>query len=61
MDNIQVIQIVGCMKNMGRLIDKIDIIIDMHHNGAFIVDKGLAKAICRIFGPKPHTAGERNE
>lgn len=55
MDNIQVIQIVGCMKNMGNLIDKIDIIIDMHHNGAFIVDKGLAKAICRIFGPKPHT------
>lgn len=55
MENIQVIQIVGCMKNMGNLIDKIDIIIDMHHNGAFIVDKELAKAIYRIFGPKPHT------
>jgi hypothetical protein len=54
MENIQVIQIVGCMKNMGDLIDKIDIIVDMHHNGAFIVDKELAKAICRIFGPKPH-------
>jgi hypothetical protein len=54
MENIQVIQIVGCMKNMGNLIDKIDIIIDMHHSGAFIVDKELAKAICRIFGPKPH-------
>jgi hypothetical protein len=58
MENIQVIQIVGCMKNMGNLIDKVDIIVDMHHNGAFIVDKELAKAICRIFGPKPHAGRE---
>jgi hypothetical protein len=53
MENIQIIQIVGCLKNMGSLIEKIDITIDLHHDGALIVDKELAKAICRIFGAKP--------
>jgi hypothetical protein len=53
MENIQIIQIVGCLKNMGHLIDKIDIAIDLHHHGALVVDKELAKAICRIFGIKP--------
>ena len=52
MENIQIIQIVGCMKNMGTLIDKIDVILDLHHDGALIVDKELAKEICRIFGTK---------
>ncbi|MEW6585072.1 MAG: hypothetical protein AB1442_05610 [Nitrospirota bacterium] len=51
--NIQIVQIVGCMKNMRTLIDKIDIVIDLHHGGAIVVDKDLAKAICRIFGMKP--------
>ncbi len=49
----QIVQIVGCMKNMGNLIDKIDIGIDLHHGGALVVDKELAKAICRILGTKP--------
>ena len=53
MENIQIIQIVGCLKNMGNLIEKIDIAIDLHHDGCLIVDKELAKAICRIFGTKP--------
>jgi hypothetical protein len=52
MGNIQIIQIVGCMKNMGTLIDKIDVILDLHHDGALIVGKELAKEICRIFGTK---------
>lgn len=52
-ENIQIVQIVGCMKNMRNLIDKIDIVIDLHHGGAIVVDKELAKAICRIFGMKP--------
>jgi len=52
-ENIQIVQIVGCMKNMRNLIDKIDIVMDMHHDGAIVVDKELAKAICRIFGMKP--------
>jgi len=51
--NIQIVQIVGCMKNMRSLIDKIDIVIDLHHGGATVVDKELAKATCRIFGMKP--------
>ncbi|MBI5102538.1 MAG: hypothetical protein HZB33_11985 [Nitrospirae bacterium] len=50
--NLQVIQIVGCMKYMGRLIDKMDIIIDLHHDGAFTVDKDLARAICNVLGSK---------
>ncbi|MBI5640083.1 MAG: hypothetical protein HZA17_06650 [Nitrospirae bacterium] len=49
-ENIKVVQIVGCMKTMGDLIDKCDIIIELHPDGAFTVDKELGKAICRIFG-----------
>lgn len=51
-ENIQVLQVVGCMKSMGPLIDKIDVIVELHNEGAFIVDNKLGKAICRIFGKK---------
>jgi hypothetical protein len=50
MENIQVIQIVGCMKSMGTLINKIDVIVELHNNGAFIIDMELGKSICAIFG-----------
>lgn len=49
MENIQVLQIVGCMKSMGPLINKIDVIVELHNDGAFIVDNELGKAICGIF------------
>ncbi len=52
MGNIRIIQIVGCMKNMGNLIDKIDIIVELHLDSAFIVDKELGRSICSIFGKK---------
>ena len=52
MENIQVLQIVGCMKSMGALINKIDVIVELHNNGAFIVDMELGKSICAIFGKK---------
>ncbi|MBA4373784.1 MAG: hypothetical protein C0402_13105 [Thermodesulfovibrio sp.] len=52
MPNVKIIQIVGCMKYMGRLIEKMDIIIDLHHDTAFIVDKALAVAICNTLGRK---------
>ena len=52
MENIQVLQIVGCMKSMGPLINKIDVIVELHNDGAFIVDNELGKAICGIFGKK---------
>jgi hypothetical protein len=52
MENIQVLQIVGCMKSMGSLINKIDVIVELHNDGAFIVDKELGKSICAIFGKK---------
>ena len=52
MDNIQIIQIVGCMKSMGHLINKIDVIVGLHNDGAFIVDNDLGKAICGIFAKK---------
>lgn len=52
MENIRIFQIVGCLKNMGWLIDKVDIILELHHDGAFIVDKNMARAICEIFGKK---------
>ena len=51
-ENIQILQIVGCMKSMGPLIAKTDIIVELHNDGAFIVDNELGKAICRIFGKK---------
>lgn len=50
MENIQILQIVGCMKSMGRLIEKIDVIVELHNDGAFIVDNELGRAICAIFG-----------
>lgn len=52
MKNIRIIQIVGCMKYMGALIDKIDAIIELHLDGAFMIDRDLAKAICEILGNK---------
>lgn len=52
MENIQVLQIVGCMKSMGALINKIDVIVELHNDGAFIVDMELGKSICAIFGKK---------
>jgi hypothetical protein len=50
MKNIQVIQITGCIKNMKHLIDKMDVILELHDEGAYVVDKDLAIAICRILG-----------
>jgi len=52
MENIQILQIVGCMKSMGTLIEKIDVIVELHNDGAFIVDNELCRAICTIFGKK---------
>jgi len=56
MENIRVVQIVGCLTNMGDLIDKIDRIVELHPDGAFVIDKELGQAICRIFGKKPNTS-----
>ncbi len=55
MENIQIFQIVGCLKNMGELINRIDVIIELHPDGAFLIDKELGLAICRIFGKKAVT------
>lgn len=52
MPNVRVVQIVGCMKYMGRLIEKMDIIIDLHHDTAFVVDKALALAVCSTLEKK---------
>jgi len=52
MSNVRVIQIVGCLKYMGKLIEKMDIIIDLHYDGAFTMDKALAASICNILGSK---------
>jgi len=52
MENIQVLQIVGCMKSMNSLINKVDVIVELHNDGAFIVDNDLGKAICGIFAKK---------
>lgn len=52
MQNIRVIQIVGCMKYMGALIEKIDAIVELHLDGAFMIDKEFGKAICEILGKR---------
>ena len=52
MPNIRVIQIVGCMKYMAGLIEKIDAIVELHLDAAFMIDKELGKAICEILGKK---------
>ena len=50
MQNIKIVQITGCIKNMKHLIDKMDLILELHVEGAYEVDKELAQAICRILG-----------
>jgi hypothetical protein len=52
MSNIKIIQIVGCMKYMGSLIGKIDAILELHLDAAFIIDKELGIAICKILEKK---------
>ena len=52
MPNIRVIQIVGCMKYMSGLIEKIDAIVELHLDAAFMIEKELGKAICDILGRK---------
>lgn len=50
MKNVRVILIVGCIKYTGEIIDKMDVIVELHLDGAHIIDKDLARAICRILG-----------
>jgi hypothetical protein len=52
MENIRVMQIVGCLKYMGKLIDKIDVILQLHPDMAFVIDREFAKAICEKLGKK---------
>lgn len=52
LENIKVIQIVGCMKYMGSLIDSIDVILELHHDGAFVIDREIGKAICATLDKK---------
>ncbi|MDA8432285.1 MAG: hypothetical protein M0Z60_04900 [Nitrospiraceae bacterium] len=52
MPNIRIIQIVGCMKYMIGLIEKIDAILELHLDGAFMIDREFGKAICDILGKK---------
>lgn len=53
MENVRVIQIVGCLKYMGRLINKMNAILELHPDGAFLIDRDLARAICDIFNRQP--------
>ena len=48
--SMKIVQITGCIKNMKHLIDKMDLVLELHLEGAFSVDKDLAQAICRILG-----------
>ena len=50
MKNMKIVQITGCIKNMKHLIDKMDLILELHIESAYEVDKELAQAICRILG-----------
>ncbi len=50
MKNMKIVQITGCIKNMKHLIDKMDLILELHIEGGYEVDKELARAICRILG-----------
>lgn len=50
MQNTKCIQIVGCVKYMGELINKIDIIVVLEQSGAFTIDKEFGKAICTVLG-----------
>jgi len=46
MPNIRVVQIVGCLKYMGGLITKVDIVLQLHPDMAFVIDNDFARTIC---------------
>jgi hypothetical protein len=50
MQNVRVVLIVGCIKYTGEIVDKMDVILELHLDGAHVIDKDLARAICRILG-----------
>ena len=52
MENIHIMQIVGCLKYMGDLINKIDIVLQLHPDMAFAIDTQFARAICEKLGTK---------
>jgi hypothetical protein len=54
MQNVQGAQIVGCLKYMGSLIDKIDIVVVLEHSGAFTIGKTFAQSVSGILG-REHT------
>lgn len=52
MKNIQVMQIVGCMKYMAGLITRVDLILQLHPDMAFVIDRDFAGQICETLGTK---------
>ena len=50
-ENVKVILIAGCLKNLGRIIEKFDIVVMLIHDGTLILDKEFVMKICVILGP----------
>jgi len=52
MENLQIFGIVGCMKNVGHLIEKVDIVVELHLDGAFTIDPEFVRTIIGILTKK---------
>jgi hypothetical protein len=50
-EGLKVILIAGCLKNIGKIIEKFDIILMLIHDGIFLLDKDFVMKICKILGP----------
>jgi len=45
--DVRVVQIVGCLKNLGDLVCKFDIVLEFTSEGAVLFDKKIAEVICK--------------
>jgi nucleoside-triphosphatase THEP1 len=52
-DKVKVIIIAGCLKNIGRIIQKCDIVLMIIQDGTLLLDKEFVEKICSVLGSEP--------
>lgn len=55
-ENLKIILIAGCLKNVGRIIREFDAILMVIHDGVLSLDKEFVMKICALLGSDPLSA-----
>lgn len=55
-ENLKIILIAGCLKNVGRIIREFDAILMIIHDGVLSLDKEFVMKICALLGSDPLSA-----